>query len=218
MAQKVDFVLIATLHFVVVVFVSLMIIMVLIHLINRDPILFIFLFPMSVINFQAKQTQKNEFERVILPEDSYQCSIDKVEIKEGTKYMSDEAETQLLFYFRPLGAPAGFERKVLFYQTSTSFFNGKSTSAKQALKASKLYQLIKTIYKFYKPAVKVEDMKPEEITAETINELEGKQIMAIVKINENGNNKVSDVLTIKEEIKEAGQAVSLDSEIDQLMK
>lgn len=171
---------------------------------------------MSVLNFSAKQSQATEFEKVVLPEDSYQCVIDKVEMREGTKYMSTEAETQLLFYLKPIDAGAEFERKILFYQTSTSFFNGKSTSAKQSLKASKLYQLIKTIYKKYKPEVKVEDMKAEDITAEVINELEGKQLIAIVKINENGNNKVSDVLSIKEEIK-TGEAMTPDQEIEKIM-
>jgi len=172
---------------------------------------------MSVTNFSAKQSQATEFEKVVLPEDSYQCVIDRVEMREGTKYMSTEAETQLLFYFKPVDCGAEFERKILFYQTSTSFFNGKSSNAKQALKASKLYQLIKTVYKFYKPAVKVDEIKPEDITAEVINELEGKQLIAIVKINENGNNKVSDVLSIKEELKTEGFPLTPDQELEKIL-
>ena len=170
---------------------------------------------MSITNFSAKQSQKTEFVGVVLPEDSYQCVIDRVEIREGTKYMSTETESQLLFYFRPIDCGDEFKNKVLFYQTSTSFFNGKSSNAKQALKASKLYLLMKTVYKFYKPTVKVDEIKPEEITADTINELEQKQLIAIVKINENGKNKVSDVLSIKEEIKD-GQ-LTPDQELDKIM-
>ena len=93
---------------------------------------------MSVTSFSPKQTQATEFERVVLPEDSYQCLIDRVEMREGTKYMSTEAETQLLFYFKPIDCGDEFKNKILFYQTSTSFFNGKSTKANQSLKASKL--------------------------------------------------------------------------------
>ena len=84
------------------------------------------------------------------------------------------------------------------------------------MKPSKLYQLIKTVYKKYKPEVKVDEMKPEDITADVINELEGKQLIAIVKINENGNNKVSDVLSIKEELK-TGEAMTPDAEIEEIM-
>ncbi len=172
---------------------------------------------MSVTNFSPKQTQATEFERVVLPEDSYQCLIDRVEMREGTKYMSTEAETQLLFYFKPIDCGDEFKNKILFYQTSTSFFNGKSTNAKQSLKASKLYQLIKTVYKFYQPTVKVDEMSAEAITADVINGLEGKQLIAIVKINENGNNKVSDVLSIKEELK-TGATLTPEQEFEKAMK
>jgi len=171
---------------------------------------------MPVTNFSVKQTMKMDIPSIVLPEDSYQCVIDRVEMREGTKYMSTETETQLLFYLRPLDVGVEFGKKLLFYQTSTSFFNGKSTNARQALKPSKLYQLIKTVYKKYKPEVKVDEMKPEDITADVINELEGKQLIAIVKINENGNNKVSDVLSIKEELK-TGEAMTPDAEIEKIM-
>lgn len=172
---------------------------------------------MSVINFSAKQTQATEFAPMVLPEDSYQCVIDRVEMRDGTKYMSTETETQLLFYFKPLGVGKEFENKILFYQTTTSFFNGKSSNAKQSLKPSKLYQLVKTIYKKYKPEVKVDEMEAGDITTEVINELEGKQIMAIVKINENGNNKVSDVLSIKDELKVEGSSLTPDQELEKIM-
>lgn len=177
---------------------------------------------MAIQGFQAKQNAEGEdYNTAILPEDSYQCLIEKVELREGTKYMSAETEMQLLFYFRPLNVPEEYKDKLLFYQTTTSFFNGKSDKAKSNLKASKLYTLIKTIYKHYKPDVKVDDMEPEEITDEVINELEGKQIMAIVKINASNKNKVSDIMNIKEEIKTGSQEdkpkASPDEELDDLL-
>lgn len=175
---------------------------------------------MSIQGFKAKQgTDSVEFVDQVLPEDSYQCVIEKVELREGTKYMSTDAELQLLFYIRPLGVAPEFKDKLLFYQTTTSFFNGKSTSAKRSLKASKLYVFIKTVYKFYKPDVKVEEMSPEEITDEVVNELEGKQIMAIVKVNENGKNKITDVMSIKDELKVAESEVKdADAELEELLK
>lgn len=156
---------------------------------------------MSVTSFQASQASQTDRVRITLPEDSYQCVIEKVELREGKKYMSEETEQQLLFYLKPFNVSKEFETKVLFYQTTTSFFNGVSQSSKVPLKASKLYNLIKTIYKFYKPEVKVENMKAVDLTPDTINDLEGKQIMAIVKIAESGANKITDILPIKAEIK-----------------
>lgn len=172
---------------------------------------------MAVQGFVVKQTEsKGDFANAVLPEDSYQCVIERIELREGTKYMSTEPESQLLFYLKPLGVAPEFEKKLLFYQTSTSFFNGKSSSAKQSLKASKLYNLIRTIYKFYHPEVKVDEMEATEITDNVINQLEGKQLMAIVKINENGNNKVSDIMSIKEEIKE-GETMTPDQELQKAL-
>ena len=113
---------------------------------------------MSVAGLKIKQSEQPDFEPVVLPEDSYQVSIDRVELRVGKKYMTEEDENQLLFYLKPLNVAPEFAKKVLFYQTTTSFFNGKSTSTKNALKASKLYGLIKTVYKFYKPEVKVDEM------------------------------------------------------------
>lgn len=156
---------------------------------------------MSVTSFKASQSSQNDRVRITLPEDSYQCVIEKVEQREGKKYMSEETEEQLLFYMKPLGVSKEYDTKVLFYQTTTSFFNGVSQNSKIPLKASKLYNLIKTIYKFYQPEIKVENMKATDITAEVVNGLEGKQLIAIVKITESGANKITDILSIKSEIK-----------------
>lgn len=179
---------------------------------------------MAIQGFAAKKGNGGEeFVDAVLPEDSYQCVIEKAELREGTKYMSTETEMQLLFYIRPINLDPAFKNKLLFYQTTTSFFNGKSTSAKAGLKASKLYTFIKTVYKFYKPEVKVEDMQPEEITDEVINFLEGKQIMAIVKVTETGKNKISDIMSIKEEVtvvepkKGAAKVADADAELDELL-
>lgn len=155
---------------------------------------------MAVAGFKIQQSAQPDFEPVVLPEDSYQCVIDRVEMKVGKKYMTDEDQDQLLFYLKPLNVAPEFEKKVLFFQTTTSFFNGKSSNSKLAMKASKLYSLIKTIYKFYKPEVKVDEMKAEEITDEVINELEGKQVQAIVALTDTGKNKVVSLLSIKEEV------------------
>lgn len=153
---------------------------------------------MSISGFSVKTSQGNgEYANEVLPEDSYQVMIDKVELREGTKYMSQETEMQLLFYLKPTEVDEKFKNKILFYQTSTSFFNGESKNAKKKVSPSKLYLLIKTIYKTYKPDVDVSKMKPEDVTDDVINELEGKQLVAIVKINENGNNRVSEILPAK---------------------
>lgn len=176
---------------------------------------------MAIKGFKAKtQGEGGDFNTQALPEDSYQCVIEKVELREGTKYMSTDTEMQLLFYMRPLNVSDEFKSKLLFYQTTTSFFNGKSDRAKSNLKASKLYTLIKTIYKHYKPQVKVDEMEPEKITDEVINELEGKQIMAIVKVNDNEKNKITDIMSIKEEVKDESQTgvKTPDEELDELLE
>ena len=171
---------------------------------------------MSVAGLKIKQSEQPDFEPVVLPEDSYQVSIDRVELRVGKKYMTEEDENQLLFYLKPLNVAPEFAKKVLFYQTTTSFFNGKSTSTKNALKASKLYGLIKTVYKFYKPEVKVDEMKAEQITDDVINELEGKQVMAIVALSETGKNKVVSLLSIKEEVK-TGEVLTPDQELQKVL-
>jgi len=152
---------------------------------------------MSVQGFVARANSSGEDRAIInLPEGVYQCAIDKLEMREGTKYMSEEKEMQILFYLKPLNVGKEFENKILFYQTSTSFFNGKSKNAQSQVKASKLFGVFKTVYKFYKPDVKVEDMQPEQITDATLNDLEGKQIVAIVKMSDSGKNKVTDIMSI----------------------
>lgn len=178
---------------------------------------------MSIKGFEAKKSEEGEYTNAVLPEDSYQCLIEQVELREGTKYMSTETEMQLLFYLKPLNVPEEFKNKLLFYQTTTSFFNGKSQKSKSNLKPSKLFTLIQTIYRHYKPDVKTSDMLPEDITDEVINELEGKQIIAIVKINQNDNNKVADIMSIKEEVKiesgkDASNEKSPDEELDEIME
>ena len=175
---------------------------------------------MSIQGFQAKQRDNtSEYVDHVLPEDSYQCSIEKVELREGTKYMSTETEMQLLFYLKPLGVDETFKDKLLFFQTTTSFFNGKSTKAKNNVKSSKLYNIIRTVYRFYKPDVKVDEMKSEEITDDVINYLEGKQLMAIVKLSETGKNKVTDIMSIKSEIKTGEKKEKTpDEEIEELTK
>lgn len=171
---------------------------------------------MAVAGFKIQQSARPDFEPVVLPEDSYQCLIDRVEFRVGKKYMSEEDQDQLLFYLKPLNVTPEFAKKLLFYQTTTSFFNGKSTSTRNTLKASKLYSLIKTIYKFYKPDVKVEDMKPEEITDDVINGLEGKQVVAIVSLTDAGTNKVVSLLSIKEEVK-TDEVLTPDQELQKAL-
>jgi len=55
----------------------------------------------------------------------------------------------------------------------------------------------------------------------TIKALKGKQIMAIVKVTETGKNKVSDIMAIKEEIKQGsptGGTKTPDEELDEIFK
>jgi len=169
---------------------------------------------MSILGFKARVNEGGEeFVNEVLPEGVYQCLIEKAELREGTKYMSTETEMQLLFYVRPIG---DFKNKLLFFNTTTSFFNGKSKSAKAGLKASKLYNLIKTVYAFYRKDVDVSLLEPEAITDEVINFLEGKQIIAVVKIGETGKNKISDVMSIKEEVSTAKMSPSEKTADDDL--
>lgn len=162
---------------------------------------------MAVQGFKATQKQNTEFSGDAIDEGLYTVEIEKVEAKEGTKYMSTEPQMQLVFYLRPLEHPD----KLLFYNTTFSFFNGQSTGQKK-LNPSKLYNLIKTIYKAYKPDVDVSKMNPEELTDDTINELEGKQFKALVKINENGKNKIDSILPI-DKVPEQTTQDKIDNEV-----
>jgi len=154
---------------------------------------------MPITGFEPKQQANSGegYNSPALEEGTYQCTIEKIEMREGTKYMSTEMETQLLCYLRPLDVPLEFMNKLLFYQTTTSFFNGVSEKAQSSLKASKLFTLIKTIYKTYKPDEDVASWKPDMVTDDVINFLEGKQLIAVVKLNQNGNNKVTDIMAAK---------------------
>ncbi len=59
-------------------------------------------------------------------------------------------------------------------------------------------------------------MKAEQITDDVINELEGKQVMAIVALSETGKNKVVSLLSIKEEIK-ADEVLTPDQELQKAL-
>lgn len=175
---------------------------------------------MAVQGFTPKKAESTgEYVSAVLPEDSYQCVIERVELREGTKYMSTETEMQLLFYIRPLEVDPEFKGKLLFYQTTTSFFNGKSDRARSNVKASKLYNMVKTVYKHYFPKEKVEEWTPEQVTDEVINSLEGKQIIAIVKETDTGKNKVADIMSIKAEITSGdAKGKTPDEELDELLE
>jgi len=52
---------------------------------------------MSISGFQAKQRDNtSEFVNVTLPEDSYQCLIEKIDLREGVKFNSTETEYSII--------------------------------------------------------------------------------------------------------------------------
>lgn len=173
---------------------------------------------MSVSNFKVSvPSNQSGGSYEALPEDVYQCVIDRIEPKTGTKYMSNEPQDQLLFYMRPLGVDEQYKNNLLFYQTTTSFFNGKSSNAKAELSPSKLFTVLKTVYAFYDKELDIKNLDPKKVDDPLINGMEGKQVMAVVKVNANGKNKITDLMVIKKELKTEDSKKSVDNELEEIL-
>jgi len=153
-----------------------------------------------------KKISKSNTEFIPLPSDMYQVQIVDVVEKEGIKYASTEKVMQ--FMFRCEVVEGEQKARLLFFFTSESWFDGGKSS-----KPSKLYNLIKTIYSYYKKNVDVSTI--EEITDAEINGLVGTQLRVTVEATDAGKNKVTGFLPIKKEVKYEvkNESVSVDPDL-----
>ena len=138
---------------------------------------------------EPKVPERPEFE--LLDPDTYNAIIEKIEDEWRKKYQSEEEEVQIKFTFVITdGEHAG--HKMWVYATQ-SMFAGSS-----GLQASRLYQILSAINR--------REYSEEEsggLTAQDINDLEGKKLRLIVKQappNNKGQvwNKIESYLPSKE--------------------
>jgi hypothetical protein len=137
-----------------------------------------------------------------LPADVYQVQITDVEEREGTKYGTQDKIMQ--FMFKAEVVEGDEEGKRLVFFTSESWFNG----GKNGSKASKLYNLMKTVY----GTNTVEEM--DEITDKEINGLIGQQVRLTVEVTDKNRNKVAGFLPIKKTVKYHAETEAVDPDLD----
>lgn len=126
-----------------------------------------------------------------VPADVYQVVLVDVRETEGTDYNTGEPKKQLKFTAEIVeGEEKG---KVINFFTSFSWFNGGKNA-----KPSKLFNLVKNIYSFYKKNISVGEM--DIVTAEDVNGLIGAQLRVTTDVTEKGWPKVTAFTPIRKEI------------------
>ena len=133
-----------------------------------------------------------------VPEDIYQVVIKDIVEKDVKAYESDAIETKYLFKYVILDHQ---DDVVCYKQLLTDFAHPKwfSGDSKNKLSPSKLVTIFKSIYGFYFPDIKVEDIPADQVT-EMVNQLIGSQVRVAVKVKEDESNKITDYLSVKEEL------------------
>lgn len=124
-----------------------------------------------------------------IPENTYQVQI--VDIKQVERQTQFGLKQKFQFTCDVTDDKEYLGRKV-FVSVNISWFNGEGGK-----RASALYNLVKTIYGYYKP--KIDVSKLDGLTGDDINDLVGKQFVAVVKVNDKYNN-VTDYIKIKKEV------------------
>src|SRR3990167_686230 len=118
-------------------------------------------------SLKPRRSEKQEFE--LLPEDIYEVKIISIEDKEREKYQSEEKETVMQFIFEIVEGE--FKGRKLWEFATQSLFGGAT-----GLNASKLYLILCAAYeKSYT------EEQLSEITTESVNRLEGKNLRVVVK-------------------------------------
>lgn len=134
-----------------------------------------------------------------VPEGVYQTVIKDIEVKDTQKYQSEEMTTQYLFKLVILdGKNEDSKLQMVVAYVSRSFFKGNS---QKGFNQSKLVAFTKSLYKFYYPKLDVMLLEAEDMTDAVINDMIGKQIKVVVKLNaDETSNKVTDFMAIDEEL------------------
>lgn len=138
-------------------------------------------------NFKVKKSEGVSYDPI--PENTYQVHITDIkQVERETKY----GIKQKLQFSCSVVDDEQYKGRLVFVTVNISWFNGEG-----GVRSSALFNLIKTIYSHYKPDVDVS--KLDGLNGEMINDLIGKQFIAIVKVNDKYNN-VTDFMRIKKEI------------------
>jgi hypothetical protein len=132
-----------------------------------------------------------------IPEDTYQAVIKDVDEKIMKKFQSEEEDAFYHFKFAII-APDDAE---VNGQMVSAFCARKWFSGSKKASPSKLVTLVKAIYAHYYPKLSVVEIEADDMTLPVINDLIGKQLRIIVKLNDDkSNNKITDFMAIKKEL------------------
>lgn len=147
--------------------------------------------------FGAESSGNKEWKPV--SEGVYQVVIKDIDVKEVKKYKSEKMTTQYLFKMVILdGDSEENQLQMVTAFVSRNWFKGAS---KKAFNPSKLVTLTKALYSFYYPKLDVSLLEAEDMSEGVINDMIGKQLKVVVKLNEEEtSSKVSDFMVIKKEL------------------
>lgn len=156
---------------------------------------------------RVQQSEEGDYSP--LPADVYQVQIVDVEEREGTKYQSSEKITQLLFKTKVVEEGEFKNRSLGIFVTPKWFAGGKNASP------SKMFNLFKAVYSFYKKEVNIAELDAEFIGLSEINGLIGKQLRLTVQVNAGNKNKIDSMMQIKQVIAyEQAEATAGNEDID----
>jgi len=139
--------------------------------------------------------QENLTDKV--PADVYQVILIDVKEAEGTDFNTGEPKKQLKFFAQI--AEGDEKDKIISFFTTFSWFNGGKSA-----KPSKLFNLVKAVWTYYRADVKIGDVPI--IEADDVNNLIGKQLRVAVEETEKGWPKVTSFLPVKKEVKYESKA------------
>lgn len=150
--------------------------------------------PLSDVANKVEAPENKEFQAI--PEDVYQVVIKDVDEKIMKKFKSEEEEAFYQFKFAVLDEGENIQGQSLVAYCSRKWFGGN-----KKMQPSKLVTLIGAIYSFYYPRLSVIELEAEDITYQAINDLIGKQLRVMVKMNEDKTgNKIVQFMGIKKEL------------------
>lgn len=131
-----------------------------------------------------------------IPEDTYQVVIKDVDEKIMKKYKSDEDDAFYHFKFAILDEGEEVQGQIVSTFCGRKWFGGSKKYS-----PSKLVSLVKAVYAHYYPKLSIVEIEAEDMTLPVINDLIGKQLRIIVKLNDDKtNNKVTDFMAVKKEL------------------
>jgi hypothetical protein len=142
-----------------------------------------------MIDTSLKVTKSEGGSFTPIPEGTYQVQV--VDVKQKQSQTQYGLKDKFVFSCAVVDDEE-YMGRLVFVACNISWFNGEGGK-----RPSKLFTFIKTIYAHYQKDVKVSEVT--EVTGEMVNELVGKQFIAVVKVDDKFNN-VTDFMKVKKEI------------------